>query len=134
MSTTDDRQDIIDVLTRYATGIDQRDWELFRTVFTYDCDVDYGQIGSWRGVDEIAEFMEMTHAPAGHTLHRLSNHAITMDGELARARTYVDALILASDNTSGVNAVGFYDDVLVRTDAGWRIAQRLFTAVRVISV
>ena len=38
---------------------------------------------------------------------------------------------MAQDNGSGVNAVGFYDDELVRTAAGWRIARRRFTPVRV---
>ncbi|OMB97522.1 polyketide cyclase [Mycobacterium sp. NS-7484] len=129
-----DRDDIVDVLVRYATGIDRRDWPLFRTVFTEDCVLDYGEIGSWSGVDAVTEFMEQTHAMAGHTLHRMSNHAITVDGDTAAARTYVDALILAQDNNSGVNAVGFYDDELVRTENGWRIARRRFTSVRVVAV
>ena len=47
------RQDVTDVLVRYATGIDQRDWALFRTCFTEDCVVDYGDIGLWHGVDEV---------------------------------------------------------------------------------
>lgn len=129
-----DREDITDVLTRYATGIDRRDWALFRTVFTDDCELDYGDIGSFHGVDAVTEFMDQTHAMAGHTLHRLTNFAIDVDGDTAAARTYVDALIFAPDNNSGVNAVGFYDDELIRTPAGWRIARRRFTAVRMSTV
>jgi 3-phenylpropionate/cinnamic acid dioxygenase small subunit len=129
-----DREDITEVLVRYATGIDRRDWQLFRTVFTTDCALDYGDIGSWSGVDEVTTFMEQAHAMAGHTMHRLSNHAITIDGDTASARTYVDGLILGPDNASGVNAVGFYDDELVRTAEGWKIARRRFTAVRVVGL
>ncbi|OMC32355.1 polyketide cyclase [Mycobacterium sp. GA-1841] len=129
-----DRDDIIDVLVRYATGIDRRDWPLFRTVFTEDCVLDYGEIGSWDGVDAVTEFMEQTHAMAGHTLHRMSNHAITVAGDTATARTYIDALVLAQNNNSGVNAVGFYDDELVRTGHGWHISRRKFTPVRVVGV
>ncbi|MCK0176023.1 nuclear transport factor 2 family protein [Mycolicibacterium sp. F2034L] len=134
MTDREDRQDITDVLLRYATGIDRRDWALFRTVFTEDCVMEYGEIGTWNGVDAVAEFMEQSHGMAGHTLHRLSNVTITVTGDSATARTYVDALILAPDNTSGVNAVGFYDDDLVRTDAGWRVRHRRFTAVRMGTV
>jgi 3-phenylpropionate/cinnamic acid dioxygenase small subunit len=36
VSENDDRQQISDLLVRYATGIDRRDWPLFRTVFTED--------------------------------------------------------------------------------------------------
>ncbi len=134
MTEREDRQDICELLVRYATGIDRRDWPLFRTVFTDDCELDYGEIGSWRGVDAVTDFMEKVHAMAGHTLHRLSNQALAVDGDKAVARTYVDALIMAADNQSGVNGIGFYDDEIVRTSAGWRIARRRFTAVRVSTV
>ncbi len=136
MTEREDRQDISELLVRYATGIDRRDWPLFRTVFTDDCQLDYGEIGSWSGVDEVTDFMAKVHAMAGHTLHRLSNQAITVEGDKAVARTYVDALIMAGDNQSGggVNGIGFYDDEIVRTSEGWRIARRRFTAVRVSTV
>ena len=134
MTDREDRQDISDVLIRYATGIDRRDWPLFRTVFTADCELDYGEIGTWHGIDAVTAFMEQSHAMAGHTMHRMSNQAIGVDGDRAVARTYVDGLILGPDNTSGVNAVGFYDDDLVRTADGWRIARRRFTPVRVTTV
>ncbi|MCG5434003.1 nuclear transport factor 2 family protein [Mycobacterium sp. MYCO198283] len=134
MTDPQDRQDICDTLIRYATGIDRRDWELFRTVFTDDCACDYGEIGRWRGVDEVTEFMATSHAAAGHTLHRMTNQVIDVEGGRATARTYVDAYILAPDSTAGVNAVGIYDDELVRTAGGWRVASRRFTPVRVTAV
>jgi 3-phenylpropionate/cinnamic acid dioxygenase small subunit len=129
-----DREDIAEVLVRYATGIDRRDWPLFRTVFTDDCELDYGEIGTFIGVDAVAEFMELSHSAAGHTLHRLTNQAITVNGDRAQARTYIDGLIMAADNKSGVNAIGYYDDEIVRTADGWRIARRRFTPVRVTTV
>jgi hypothetical protein len=131
MTERDDRQDISDLLVRYATGIDRRDWSLFRTVFTDDCELDYGEIGTWQGVDAVTDFMDTTHAMAGHTLHRLTNQAITLDGDKASARTYVDAVIMFGDNQSGANAWGFYDDEIVRSADGWRIARRRFTQVRI---
>ena len=131
MTEHEDRQDITDLLVRYGTGIDRRDWSLFRTVFADDCEVDYGEIGTWHGVDAVTDFMDTTHAMAGHTLHRLTNQAITLDGDNASARTYIDAVIMFGDNQSGVNAWGFYDDEIVRTTDGWRIARRRFTQVRI---
>ena len=137
MSEPNDRQDrdeIVDVLVRYATGIDRRDWPLFRTVFTDDCELDYGEVGSWKGVDAITEFMQQAHSMAGHTMHRLTNQVIAVDGDKAQSRTYVDALIMVGDTNSGVNAAGFYDDELVRGDDGWRVARRRFIQVRVAAV
>lgn len=134
MSEREDRQDISDVLVRYATGIDRRDWTLFRGIFTDDCELDYGEVGAWHGADAVMEFMQQAHAMAGHTMHRLTNQVITVHGDTAEARTYVDALIMLADNNSGVNAAGFYDDELVRAEQGWRIARRRFTQVRVAAI
>lgn len=134
MTDREDRQDIAEVLLRYATGIDRRDWSVFRSAFTADCELDYGEIGTWNGVDAVTDFMEQSHAMAGHTMHRLTNQVITVNGDRAEARTYVDGLIMAADNGSGVNAVGFYDDDLVRSAEGWRITRRRFTPVRVSAV
>jgi ketosteroid isomerase-like protein len=129
-----DRDDIAAVVLCYATGIDRRDWTLFRSIFTEDCELDYGEIGAWKGADAVTEFMQQAHALAGHTMHRLTNQVITVDGDSAQARTYVDALIMLADNSSGVNAAGFYDDEFVRTEQGWQIARRRFTQVRVAPV
>ena len=82
----------------------------------------------------MASASVLLHALAGHTMHRLSNQAIAVDGDKAVARTYIDGLIMAADNNSGVNAIGFYDDDIVRTDDGWRIARRRYTQVRLSTV
>jgi 3-phenylpropionate/cinnamic acid dioxygenase small subunit len=134
VSERQDRQDISEVLLRYATGIDRRDWPLFRTVFTDDCELNYGEVGSWHGVDAITEFMQQAHEMASHTMHRLTNQVITVDGDTAQSRTYVDALIMLGEGNSGVNAAGFYDDELIRTENGWRVARREFVQVRVAPV
>lgn len=124
------RTEIADVLVRYATGIDTRDWAAFRTCFTDDCDADYGPIGTWHGVDEITAWMTQAHAECGHTLHRITNIAVRQDDDgRVRARSYVDAIVLAGDNRTGVQATGYYDDELTATGDGWRIARRRFTSV-----
>ena len=124
-----DRQDIEEVLLRYANGIDRRDWDLFPTCFTDDVDADYGDAGRWDSAAAITAFMADSHAQMGHTMHRLSNLAITVAGDAATARTYVDAVLMSADGESGLNPIGFYDDDLVRTADGWRIRRRRFTMV-----
>lgn len=125
--------DVEEVLIRYATGIDRRDWDLFRSCFTLDCHADYGDIGVWESADAITDFMTTAHAELGHTLHRISNVVIDVDGvgvgARAVARCYVDGVLMALDGQSGFSPVGFYDDELVLTAAGWRIARRTFTMV-----
>jgi len=56
LSERDDWQGISQVLLRFTSGIDRRDWALFRTAFTDDCQVDLADYGSFNGVDAITEF------------------------------------------------------------------------------
>ena len=124
------RDEVADVLVLYATGIDRRDWALFRSCFTPDCEADYGDIGAWHGVDEITEWMARSHEACGHTMHRITNIVVDVTGaHHAEARCYVDALVMGPDDHGGARACGFYDDHLVRTDDGWRIARRRYTMV-----
>jgi hypothetical protein len=78
--------------------------------------------------------MEQTHAMVGHTMHRITNQVIAVDRDRAEARSYIDGLIMLGDNRSGANAIGLYDDDIVRTHAGWRIAQRRFTPIRMTAL
>lgn len=125
------RRDVSDLLVRYATGIDTRDWELLRSCFTDDCEADYGDVGRWTGADEITAWMRATHEPLGHTLHRITNVSLVADGGRVRARCYVDALLLGPGDVGGARAAGFYEDEVVETGDGWRIARRRYTMVRV---
>jgi 3-phenylpropionate/cinnamic acid dioxygenase small subunit len=132
MSTAEtSKRDIAEVLVRYASGIDRRDWDLFRSCFTPDCLAEYEGIGTWESADAITDFMVAAHAAMGHTMHRISNMAIDLGeyGRSAVARCYVDGVLMAPDGQSGLNPIGFYDDQLVLTGDGWRIARRTFTMV-----
>jgi 3-phenylpropionate/cinnamic acid dioxygenase small subunit len=73
--------------------------------------------------------MQATHEPLGHTLHRITNVWLAADGERVKARCYVDALILGPGNIGGARAAGFYEDWVVETGEGWRIARRKYTMV-----
>lgn len=121
------RQDISDVLIRYASGIDRRDWDLFRSCFTADCTADYGDVGTFEGVEALTAFMIESHATMGHTLHRISNVAVDIEGDRATSRCYYDAALLDPDGLTGLNPVGFYDDDLVLDGGIWRIEHRKVT-------
>ena len=129
MADPETNQRVIDVLYRYAAGIDGRDWPQFRTCFTEDCDVDYGDIGHWHGIDELAAWMAATHDQVGPSLHRMSNVTVTQDGDQVSARSYVHAVLVMPDRSAAVHAFGWYEDVLVDRSGAWRIARRRFTTV-----
>src|SRR3546814_19958873 len=110
---------IIAVLVRYATGIDARNWPLFRTCFAEDFEGDYPGYGLWRGPGEITRFMEEAHAPLGPTLHRLSNFVVDGDDSRAPARPNVDALVMpAALNGKLPQAPGNFVDERNRQEPG----------------
>jgi hypothetical protein len=122
------REDVVEVLVRYASAIDQRDWELLRTCFTPDCVAEYGQFGVWRSSEELVRYMERAHEPFGALLHRITNQVVRQDGDGIAARSYVDAILMSGDGTA-LRLVGYYDDELTNGPGGWRIAHRRFTPV-----
>lgn len=126
---------IAEVLIRYATGIDFKDWRLFRTCWADDIDVDYGDLGHFTNVDDFTTLMTQIHDGMGQTYHRISNVVMDVDGDRATARSYVHALLMTipGDSASWVDALGHYDDELVRTSNGWRIAKRTTNIARVRS-
>jgi hypothetical protein len=132
---TADEAAIIKVLTRYATGIDFCDWPLFRSCWTDEVDLDYGDVGHFTDPDAFTQLFSALHDPMGQTYHRLSNFVVDVDGDTATARTYVRAVLMmtADPNAQWVEAVGHYDDELVRTADGWRIRKRVTTTPRITS-
>jgi hypothetical protein len=133
LSASIEEREIAALLTRYATGIDRRDWAMFEACFTDDAQTDYGTFGRWSSAAQITAFMREAHGALGHTLHRLSNIAVSVQGRGATARTYVDALLMPGAGGGEVHrAAGFYDDELVKAGQGWRIRVRRFTPVQIL--
>ena len=130
-----DKEQIGEVLVRYATGIDSKDWPLFRSCWTDEIDVDYQQLGRFTSADALTEVMTRLHENMGPTYHRLSNFVIAVDGDRATARSYVHAVLMLQPDgsTNWVDALGHYDDVFVRTQGGWRIRERLSRTARTLA-
>jgi hypothetical protein len=130
-----DKEQIAEVLIRYATGIDSKDWPLLRSCWTDEIDVDYGDLGHFATAEALTDLMRQIHDGMGPTYHRITNVVITADGDRATARSYVHALLMAmpDDSASWVEALGHYDDELVRTPDGWRISRRTAHIARVQS-
>ena len=130
-----DTEQIADVLIRYATGIDSKDWPLLRSCWTDEIDVDYQQLGHFTSPDALTDVMRQLHENMGPTYHRLSNFVINVEGDQATVRSYVHAVLMLQpdDDTNWVDALGHYDDVFVRTADGWRINKRVSRTARTLA-
>ena len=129
MSAVDvgDRLAISDVLIRYATALDGRDWELLASCFTDDATLDYDTSGTY-GRDAFVEHCRAGLARMKATQHCVTNHVISTDGDRAHSTSYVIAQhVRDSDVTFTLG--GTYVDDLVRVGTGWRIASRRFVTL-----
>jgi 3-phenylpropionate/cinnamic acid dioxygenase small subunit len=122
-----DRAAISDVQLRYATGIDNRDWTLYRSCFTDEIDIDFTSVfgGAPRGVkaDHWVETARRTISGMKATQHMITNHVITIDGDEATCVAYVQARHHLPNDTgaSDQTMFGYYTNRFVRTSGGWKI-------------
>ena len=124
-----DHTEIMQVLTRYAAAIDDRDFELLRDVFTADASIHYDvQGGTKLALPAMIGWLRDALARFRVTQHALALPRIDVDGDTARSTTYVTALHVQTPRDGGDEASailhGVYVDRWVRARAGWRIAER----------
>jgi hypothetical protein len=120
-----DRIEIEDLITRYSTAIDNREFDLLDTVFTADADLDYGEVGDFRGDRAAFKAWMIEVAPLFTMwLHHVTNRAITLDGDTATAVTYLINPVVLNGRPGVLTEGGRYHDSLARTDEGWRIVAR----------
>jgi 3-phenylpropionate/cinnamic acid dioxygenase small subunit len=116
---------IRDVIDRYAAGVDRRDWDLVTTCFTAECHADYGRSGHWTARGPLVQWLDEIHRDVGPTMHRITNHQVTVDGDTATATSYLDALLQVEHGEHDLlHVVASYHDQLVRGADGWQIADR----------
>ncbi len=122
-----DRIDINDLFVRYATALDAADVETIVGCFTEDAVLDSPAVGVYTGRDGIRAFAErFARLPASGTQlrHVLSNLAVTVEGDRARATCYLVNIKTRAGKTE-LMAPGRYDCRLVRQPDGWRFQYRL---------
>jgi 3-phenylpropionate/cinnamic acid dioxygenase small subunit len=116
-----DKIEIQELLARYSRGVDSKDWELWKSVFTADAYVDYSSAGAAAGPrDEIAKWLEEGLGTAPMTQHFITNVEIELDGDRAKARAMFYNPMLLTGMTDLTYCGGNYHHDLVRTPGGWK--------------
>lgn len=131
MASSSDKIDIKEVLYRYSIMVDRRRWELIPEVFTEDATIDYTSVGS--GGKEgparsMLEWLDKSLEPWPMNLHLISNEIIEIAGDTAKSTCCFNAPMgrKKQDGSSFfLTNAGYYEDELVRTEAGWRIRKRV---------
>jgi hypothetical protein len=121
-----DREEIHDVVMRYAAGVDRRDMGMVRSCFAPDLEVE-----GWGGgfADRDAMITYISGVAVFHTtMHMFGNQYLEVDGDTAHVDTYA-MLTHHSDDEHGVThelnvSRGRYVEDLERRDGGWVITRR----------
>ena len=118
-----DRQEIWQVLQRWARGMDRLDRELVRSCYFDDAIEDHGMyVGGVNGfidywADQVALGFKTCH-------HGLMNHHCELDGDQAFCETYFSYTGIAAEPPH-LLSTGRYIDNFQRRRGEWRIASRI---------
>ena len=125
-----DRALIADLLSRYTWALSDRDWDAWVEVFAPDAHVDYSTAGGPVGDPKAAaETFRGMMSMFDVSLSSGSNVTISFtDADTAKVRSMY-TMMLRIPGADGaqpnyMQASGWYDDVVVRTDRGWLIKTR----------
>lgn len=124
-----DKLAVNEVLDEYARGIDSRDWDLVVSTFTDDAALDYTAFGGPRGArDEVIPWLAKNLEAFIYSQHHITNRLITLDGDDAVVSAELLAIMGMAGEKPGKMSMmftgGTYNDRMVRTDDGWKIASR----------
>ena len=132
--TADDYLAIRALAHTYAYGLDtgSDNGRLYASVFTEDAEfhgppaVPGGKPFDAKGREALRQFALVDRGSA-YVRHFMANHLIEPSPEGARGKVYLLVIDIAQSNKpTSVNMGGHYEDVYVKTAAGWRIKTRHF--------
>ena len=127
LPSVEDRLAINDLFVRYTTALDAGDVETIVACFTEDGALESPAVGIYSGRQGIREFAERfaRFREAGSQLrHFISNLAVRVDGDEARAACYLLNIITRSGTTE-LLAPGRYDCRLAKVGGEWLFRHRL---------
>lgn len=123
-----DRTEIGEVIARFATALDEKDWPRFRSCFTKEIEADYSDfrgeppavISADTFVDQRREALEELT-----TQHLSTNHIITVEGSSATCTScaVIHRRRQLGDSHGTFDTHGYYTHVLTRTPEGWKICK-----------
>ena len=126
-----DRAAIADVVNRYATGLDTRDWVLYRSVFTAEFDnyTSNSETPEHLRADDWVERWRPVFEGYDATQHLISNHVFSISGDEATCVSYLRARhVILNDGVADHYTIGgYYTNRFVRTDEGWKLCVRRLT-------
>jgi 3-phenylpropionate/cinnamic acid dioxygenase small subunit len=123
----EDRLEITDVLYQYATGLDNREWDVLADCFTDDATCDFLEFGGVNeGKEAIVALCSGVLSGLDSSQHLVGNPRVSLDGDRATSSCYFQAqhFLVSPGGGNAYLVGGRYEDRLRRTEAGWKIEFR----------
>ncbi len=126
-----DVSDIVEInqlLAHYGHIVDAADWDRFDELFLPDAELDYTPVNApavFHGIGEIQDYFRGANHPSAH---HCVNVYVYAEGDSVRVKSKFFAPYTRDSHTPKRWYGGDYDDVVVRTDEGWRFARRVCSA------
>ena len=123
-----DRLELQDLVVRYSTSVDRKDWALYESLFTPDAVIDYTAVGGVRGgPHEVAQWLAKTMPTFPAYQHLVSNVELSIDGDAATGRAMLfNPMGCRTRDGVQVALIGlWYNDKFQRTEDGWRFTERV---------
>lgn len=124
--TLQDKQEITELTAKYNHAVDHQQPKDWMDTFTEDGELKVNGKSQAKGVTELQAFSGKIATSDYRGRHWVCNILIEGDGNTARLRMYVLSMPI-KDNAITLSVMGEYDDVLVKTAAGWRFKTRNIT-------
>jgi 3-phenylpropionate/cinnamic acid dioxygenase small subunit len=120
-----DRHEIEEMLDRYATIIDSREYERLTELFLQDAILDYSSSGAEPGpLHPVAAWIEKGLSLFARSQHMIMNKQVELAGDKATSRALFFNPLVAKDGAV-MFVGGEYRDQWLRTPVGWRIIERV---------
>jgi 3-phenylpropionate/cinnamic acid dioxygenase small subunit len=120
-----DRHEIEELLDRYATIIDAREFERLTEIFLPDAVLDYSSSGAEPGpLHPVASWIENGLALFAKSQHMITNKQVELAGDKAHSHVLFFNPLITKDGAV-MFVGGAYIDQWLRTPVGWRIIERV---------
>jgi uncharacterized protein YceH (UPF0502 family) len=122
-----DRAEISELLHSFARALDTRDFAAYAANYAEDGHIELPTFSMSRA--EMLDKVPKSLARYSATHHMSCNHQITVTGDTAASRSYLQAVHVGATPTEHWDAGGWYDCLYRRTVDGWKFVHVKLTAV-----
>ena len=133
--STCDRLNIIDIINKYAHAVDEKDYDLFKTLFIEDVETKFvfdptffgGETIIIKGIDDYMEYIKESGSLFRSSQHLIGNLLITATDSSVKVKSNLNSRGYYKDDINrSISLWGYYETYLKKIDGNWKITRHDF--------